>query len=253
MKCMIFAAGMGTRLKPLTDKMPKALVPVGGVPLIGHVAAKLKKSGIDEAVVNVHHFADMLEEWIAGQDIMSMNVSDERERLLETGGGILHARPYLDGCGRFLIHNVDIISDLDIGWFAAQVKDNAVATLLVSERKTSRYLLFYPQTMRLMGWTNVSTGEVRSPYPDLDVSGCLHLAFSGIHILSDRIFDLLESYARDHGLYEGFASARFPIMDFYLSVCAEYEIYGVKAEALHLVDVGKLDTIEVAEREILRF
>ncbi len=251
MKSLIFAAGLGTRLKPLTDTMPKALVPVGGMPLIEHVTRKLKASGVDEAVVNVHHFADMVQQWAEDQDIMEMRVSDERSLLLETGGGVLHARPYLDGCGKFLIHNVDILSDLDIRWFESCVREDALSTLLVSERKTSRYLLFDPETMLLVGWTNINTGEVKSPYPELDSSKCLKLAFSGIHILSDRIFDILESYARKNCLYEESDTPRFPIMDFYLSVCAEYKIYGVKAEALHLVDVGKLDTIEVAETELL--
>ena len=109
MKAMIFAAGLGTRLRPLTDTLPKALVPVCGKPLIEYVCRKLKSCGIDEAVVNVHHFADMVEAWAAGQDIMTLKVSDERERLLETGGAVLHARHYLDGCGSFLIHNVRVI------------------------------------------------------------------------------------------------------------------------------------------------
>jgi NDP-sugar pyrophosphorylase family protein len=246
MKSLIFAAGLGTRLKPLTDTMPKALVPVGGKPLIEHVSRKLKAAGVEEAVVNVHHFADMVERWAADQDIMKIGISDERERLLETGGGVLHARHHLEGCGRFLIHNVDILSDLDIKWFEAQVRDDAVATLLVSERKTSRYLLFDPLTMRLTGWMNVNTGEVRSPDPDVDPSKCLKLAFSGIHILSDKVFGLLEAYALRNG-YDKDGDPRFPIMDFYLSVCGESPVYGVKAENLELLDVGKLDTVEKAE------
>ena len=148
MKTLIFAAGLGTRLKPLTDTMPKALVPVCGRPLIEHVSRKLRASGVESAVVNVHHFADMIEEWAAAQDIMPMTVSDERECLLETGGGILHARRYLEGCGHFLIHNVDIISNLDIPWFASQIREDSMATLLVSDRKTSRYLLFDPDKQR---------------------------------------------------------------------------------------------------------
>ena len=111
MKAMIFAAGLGTRLKPITDTLPKALVPVCGKPLIEHVARRLKASGIGEAVVNVHHFADKVEAWVAEQDIMPMDISDERQMLLETGGAVLHAREYLEGCGHFLIHNVDILSD----------------------------------------------------------------------------------------------------------------------------------------------
>lgn len=248
MKAMIFAAGLGTRLKPITDTLPKALVPVGGKPLIEHVTRKLKASGIDEAVVNVHHFADKVKSWIEEQDIMKMDVSDERKMLLETGGAVLHARRYLEGCGHFLIHNVDIISDLDIRWFESQVDGEALATLLVSDRKTNRYLLFDPDTMRLVGWTNISTGEVRSPYPDIDPASCRKFAFSGIHIISDRVLDIMDSFARERGM--DMENPRFPIMDFYLSVCAEYEIYGVEAEELHLVDVGKLDSLEMAEKEI---
>lgn len=250
MKTLIFAAGLGTRLKPLTDTMPKALVPVCGRPLIEHVSRKLRASGVESAVVNVHHFADMIEEWAAAQDIMPMTVSDERECLLETGGGILHARRYLEGCGHFLIHNVDIISDLDIPWFASQIREDSMATLLVSDRKTSRYLLFDPDTMRLVGWTNVTTGEIKSPYPDLDMTKCLKMAFSGIHMMSDTVFDVMDSYVREKGLDP--VSPRFPIMDFYLSVCADKGIYGVVANELELVDVGKLDTLEEAQKAVER-
>lgn len=250
---MIFAAGLGTRLKPYTDTMPKALVPVCGRPLIEYVAERLKAAGIEEAVVNVHHFADMLQGWIEGQSILDMKISDEREKLLETGGGVLHAREHLDGCGSFLIHNVDILSNVDFRWFASCVKDDAVATLLVSERKTSRYLLFDRDTMRLVGWTNVTTGEVKSPYPDLDVDACVKMAFSGIHMMSDRIFDIMEDYARAKGLYEEDGQPRFPVMDLYLSICADHPVYGAKCEGLKLIDVGKLDTLEMAEREINNF
>ena len=244
---MIFAAGLGTRLKPITDNLPKALVPVGGMPLIEHVARKLKASGIEEAVVNVHHFADMLEDWVAGHEILPMKVSDERERLLETGGAVLHARKHLEGCGTFLVHNVDIISDLDVRDLCSEVKPEALATLLVSERETARYLLFEPETMKLVGWTNILTGEVRSPYAGLDPASCRRLAFSGIHVMSDTVFEAMDRYVAENGLDDGKQSPRFPVMDFYLSVCNRYDIYGVKADDLHLVDVGKLDTIQEAE------
>ena len=261
MKTMIFAAGLGTRLKPLTDTMPKALVPVNGRPLLEHVLTKLSavrnpgtlEPAFSEAVVNVHHFADSIEEWIASMadkagetSLLPVKVSDERACLLETGGGILHARDLLDGCGHFLIHNVDILSDLDIEWFISSVKNDSLATLLVSRRKTSRYLLFDPDSMRLVGWTNVSTGEVRSPYPALDPSSCLALAFSGIHIMSDKVFDVMDIYARKQGLSE---NPRFPIIDFYLSVCMEHYIRGVVADSLTMIDVGKLDTLEQAEQQ----
>ena len=250
---MIFAAGLGTRLKPLTDTLPKALVPVCGRPLIEHVCRKLKAAGIDDAVVNAHHFADKIENWIEGQDIMSLQVSDERKQLLETGGAVLHARRYLEGCGSFLIHNVDILSDLDLDWFASQVRPDAMATLLVSDRKSSRQLLFDPKTMRLVGWRNNSTGEVRSPYPGLDQDKCLALAFSGIHIMSDSIFDPMQDYATSHGLCLTEASPRFPIIDFYLWASAYYNIYGVCSESLELVDVGKLDSLEKAESMCRRY
>ena len=247
MKAMIFAAGLGTRLRPLTDTLPKALVPVCGKPLIEYVCRKLKSCGIDEAVVNVHHFADMVEAWAAGQDIMTLKVSDGRERLLETGGAVLHARHYLDGCGSFLIHNVDIISDLDLKWFSAQVGQNSMATLLVSRRESSRQLLFDPDTMKLLGWHNRHTGEVRSPYHDIDPVDCLSLAFSGIHIMSDSVFDALEEYASSHGMLLSGAPARFSIIDFYIWACARHDIRGVCAENLHMMDVGKIGTIEQAE------
>ena len=238
MKAMIFAAGLGTRLKPITDTLPKAMVPVCGKPLIEHVSRKLLSFGIEEVVVNVHHFADKIEEWIASQDYMQMQVSDERKMLLETGGAVLHARRYLEGCGRFLVHNVDIISDLDVKRFEQSVPEDAMAALLVSERETSRYLLFDPETMLLVGWMNVKTGEVRSPYTDIRPDECRKLAFSGIHIISDKVFDVMEEYSD---------SPRFPIIDFYLSICAEHKIYGVPAKELHMIDVGKLDSLQQAE------
>lgn len=237
MKAMIFAAGLGTRLKPVTDTMPKALVPVCGRPLIEHVARKLVASGIDEAVVNVHHFADLIEKWSEEQDIMTIDVSDERQMLLETGGAVLNARRYLEGCGSFLVHNVDIMSDLDIRWFVSQHKEDALATLLVSRRKSSRYLLFDPSTMRLTGWKNVLTGEVRLSGKDVDEEECIALAFSGIHIMSDRILDVMAEYGPQ----------RFPVIDFYLDNCSLYNIYGVVAETLNLIDVGKIDTLQQAE------
>ena len=259
MKSMIFAAGLGTRLKPITDTLPKALVPLGGKPLLEHVARKLFASGINEAVVNVHHFADKIEDWIGEQDWiagdpsdlsegkMLMQVSDERRLLLETGGAVLHARPLLEGCGAFLVHNVDIMSDLDIPWFISQHVPHSFATLLVSERKSSRYLLFQPDDMRLVGWTNVNTGEMRLAGPWVDPDKCRRLAFSGIHILSEDVLEAMETYAVSHGMYIATDTPRFPIIDFYLEMCGTRTIYGVEASGLNIIDVGKMDTLEQAE------
>lgn len=240
MKAMIFAAGLGTRLRPLTDTLPKALVPVGGAPLLYHVLMKLKAAGINEFVINVHHFADKIISYLAENDNfgLDISISDETSGLLETGGGILHARNYLDG--QFLVHNVDILSNLDVASFASNARPEAMATLLVSDRQTSRYLLF-DDDMRLKGWTNISTGEVRSPYPDLDPDSCRKLAFSGIHLVSDKIFDAFGEY--------GF-SGKFPIMDFYLKACRERPVFGAVQPGLRLMDVGKAETLAQAEEFI---
>lgn len=242
MKAMVFAAGLGTRLKPLTDSMPKALVPVCGQPLLYHVICKLRDSGYDEIVVNVHHFAGQVRDYLATHDFgVRISISDESEELLETGGAILHARELLTDCSAFLVHNVDIVSDLDLVWFREQMRPGALATLLVSERKTQRYLLF-GDDMRLVGWTNVATGEVRSPFPDLKPEECRRYAFAGIHDISPAIFGAFGEY--------GFGG-RFPIMDFYLRACADYPIYGVVPQGLTLVDAGKVEALPEAER-ILR-
>lgn len=239
MKAMIFAAGLGTRLKPITDTLPKALVPVGGEPLLHHVIVKLREAGYDDLVVNVHHFASLIEDYLATHDYgVKIQISDETEALLETGGGIAHARDLLLPTEEpILIHNVDILSNLDLAWFRSQVRPEAVSTLLVSERKTSRYLLFGPD-MRMMGWTNVSTGEVRSPYPPEALEGCKRYAFAGIHNVSPAIFKAFEDAAMPD---------RFPIMDFYIQQCKNHPFYGVVAQDLKLVDVGKLDSLDQAE------
>lgn len=241
MKAMVFAAGLGTRLRPITDSLPKALVPVCGQPLLYHTLNKLKSSGYTDVVVNVHHFPGLIREYLATHDFgLHISISDESETLLETGGGIQHARPLLEPLGKpFLVHNVDIVSNLDIAWFRSQMLPDALANLLVSERQTQRYLLFRPEDMRLVGWTNIGTGEVRSPYKDLDPSNCLRYAFAGIHNLSPAIFEAFEAL----GMPE-----RFPIMDFYLTACDRYPIYGAVAKDLQLVDVGKIETLPEAER-----
>lgn len=237
---MIFAAGLGTRLKPLTDSRPKALVEVGGKPLVAHVMEKLQGQGVGECVVNVHHFAPMLRSYLQGQDFgLKVSISDESERLLDTGGGVLKAEPLLKG-ERFILHNVDILSNLDIRDLMVSARVDALSTLVVSERKTSRYLLF-DADMRLVGWTNVSTGEVRSPYKDLDVKGCRALAFAGIHYVSRRIFGAMREL--------GFSGA-FPIMDFYLAACERFPIYGYVPDGFRMVDVGKPEALTEAYRSI---
>ena len=240
---MVFAAGLGTRLKPLTDTMPKALVPLCGKPLLYHVLHKLAASGYDEFIVNVHHFPEQIREYLSGSGF-NVKISDESRELLETGGGILHAENLILPCQEpFLVHNVDIVSNLDISWLREQTRPEALATLVVSDRPTRRYLLF-DDDLRLVGWTDTATGEVRSPFPDLDASRCRKLAFAGIHNLSPRIFDAFRS--------RGFIG-RFPIMDFYLDICADEPIYGALSDNLQLVDAGKLETLAPAEEIIKNY
>ena len=236
MKAIIFAAGLGTRLKPLTDRIPKALVPVGGKPLLWHVIRKLQQAGVDEFVINVHHFADLISDYLELEDWFGAKIelSLEEEMPLETGGGIRKAAELLQDCGSFFAHNVDIISNADLGALAAAARPNALATLLVSDRQTQRYLLFDRQ-MRLVGWTNTATGEVRSPYEGLRPEDCTKYAFAGIHYISDKILPLLQQMPE-----------RFSIMDFYLQAAADFPIYGYAPEGLQIVDVGKPETLEKA-------
>jgi len=167
MKAMIFAAGLGTRLKPLTDSMPKALVPIGGKPLLQHIIEKLSNAGFKEIVINVHHFPEQIIRFLRDNDNFGLHieVSDESDKLLDTGGGIRKASAFLKGDTPFLVHNVDILSNADLGkLYDSHTRQEEMATLLVSQRKTSRYLLFDEQYM-LKGWINDSTDEVKSPYP----------------------------------------------------------------------------------------
>lgn len=251
MQAMLFAAGKGTRLKPLTDVIPKALVPVGDKPLLQIVTERLVQAGTTKIVVNVHHHAGQVRNMVRLLGALypcSMAVSDETEELLETGGGVKKARKLFDEGEPVLIHNCDILSNLDLKTFYEQSKASGnAATLVVSERKTQRYLLF-SEDMRLVGWTNITTGEVKSPYPEVkaldgytDVSvitdSALRMfAFSGIHAMSPAMFPLMDEW-----------SDRFPIMDFYLRYCAEHDIRGIFRSDLKLLDVGKLDTLASAE------
>ncbi len=245
MNAMIFAAGLGTRLKPLTDHMPKALVPVAGKPLLQHVLDKLEAQGFDNIVVNVHHFASKIEDYLKDKDV---KISDESAELLETGGGLKKAMPLFGNDAPVLIHNVDILSNVDLRDFYEKSRCSD-ATLLVSWRETKRYLIFNDD-MRLVGWTNRETGEVKSPYDEIKCmdfrddsykSSNLHLyAFSGIHCVSQRLSVLMQEWPD-----------RFPIMDFYLKNCKDIYIKGVVKDDLRLMDVGKIDTLSEAETFIL--
>lgn len=232
---MILAAGLGTRLKPLTDHVPKALVEVGGEPLLKQVIFKLKDAGFSRIIVNVHHFSEQIIQYLETNHYFGLDIriSDETNQLLDTGGGIKAAKR-LFGDTRILIHNVDILSNINLQRFYFAHKE-AAATLLVSERNTNRYLLF-DDDMRLVGWTNVNTGEVRSPYPNLNVAQYKMLAFAGIHTFSPQLFPWMDAFPD-----------RFGVIDFYLSVCNQVPIIGHVESNLKLMDVGKQETLHEAE------
>ena len=254
---MIFAAGLGTRLKPLTDRIPKALVRVGGKPLIEYVLKNLVAAGSKRIVVNVHHFANQIIEYLQQNDFgVDIRVSDETEMLLDTGGGIKNAAPFFNTSEPVLIHNVDILSNVDLRALynyacEAEIEQKVDAVLLVSLRKTKRYLIFN-KDMRLVGWTNVDTGEVKSPYETLheltftqpydnnnvtnEQYGYTLFAFSGIHIIGNKVFEAMNE-----------CSAKFPIMDFYLQYAKDLHFVGKVKNNLKLMDVGKLDTLAEAD------
>ena len=243
-QAMIFAAGLGTRLHPLTLTMPKALVPVGGQPLLYHVVTKLKAAGFCRIVINVHHFASQITSYLAANQHFGIDIriSDESAELLETGGGIKKARPLFDTTCPVLIHNVDILSNVDV----AKLYDHAADTrpdalLLVSQRQTKRYLLF-DNHQQLQGWTNIDTGEVKGPAATLHaqsaISQSLHSrAFSGIHVISPALFPLMDAWPE-----------RFGIIDFYLSACDTRTVSAYETDGLQLLDVGKTDSLTQAEQ-----
>lgn len=237
---MLFAAGLGTRLRPLTDTMPKAMVPINGRPLIDIVLRHLIQQGASEVVVNVHHFAQQIVDYIKSNNWpIPISISDESEQLLNTGGGLRQAsRLFTNDGAPILIHNVDILSNAPLQSFYNEHLQ-ADATLMVSERDTQRYLLFDDE-MRLRGWTNIATGEVRSPFGAINPSDFHRYAFSGIHMFSPRLFHLMEEWPK-----------AFPIMDFYLQVCAKANVRGYVQPNLRLLDVGKLNTLHEAEHFII--
>lgn len=246
-RALIFAAGLGTRLKPLTDTMPKALVRVGEKTLLERTIDTLKATGIDHLAVNVHHFSDHIKSFLAENKFgIDIQISDETDKLLDTGGGLLKAREQFNGVAPILIHNVDIISNANLENLMAESKANdAVATLLVSRRDTSRYLVFNREN-NLVGWKNIKTGELRGQIASMDAAAVAEaiateefrlFAFSGIHIVKQSIFPLLEEYA---SLVE---NDKFGITDFYLWACQNHKIQCVVQDDLQLTDVGKLDTL----------
>ena len=248
---MIFAAGLGTRLKPLTDTLPKALVPLAGKTLLQWQIEKLKAAGIRDIVVNIHHFPDMIINYLKDNDNFGCNiqVSDERDMLLETGGGLRKAEEKFRSLGvqefrssneGILICNVDILSNIDIPTLLQAYNPNEMGVVVVSPRDTQRYLLFNDEN-RLCGWTNIATGEVRGPIADSQSPiANRQLAFSGMQVLSPRIFDCMDEVVKQKG-------EKFSLIDLYLSIAQKEILRAYIPENYRMMDVGKIDQISEAE------
>ena len=231
MKALIFAAGLGTRLKPLTDTMPKALVPVHGQTLLEYQIRKLQSAGINDIIVNVHHFPDMIIDYLRENNNFGSNISisDERDNLLDTGGGLLKAwKRYAEG-EAILALNVDILSEIDLSEVIHAYRPQELGVLVVKDRVTQRYLCF-DESNTLVGWTNVATGQLRG-------QDGKHLAFSGMQVLSPQVLPLLQAFAQEHG-------PKFSVIDFYLYV-VEHQLGVLRALPIDvpLIDVGKLDQL----------
>ncbi len=223
----IFAAGLGTRLYPLTKDRPKALVRYEGVPLLERVVCKMADAGIHKIIVNVHHFPDMIMDFLRQHQFPAeVIVSDERAYLRDTAGGLRFATHLLGDCDHLLVHNVDIVSSISLQDFvAAHLHRHADATLAVKHRHTSRYLVFNKPDLTLCGWRNITTGETRGR-----VAGPTEdLAFSGIHMIRRSVVDKIPSVEKSS------------ITDFYVKSASSLKIIGYEHDGDSWRDVGKYE------------
>ena len=249
---MIFAAGLGTRLKPLTDTLPKALVPLAGKTLLQWQIEKLKAAGITDIVVNVHHFPDMIIDYLRDNDNFGCRiaVSDERDMLLETGGGLRKAKHLLLGVASresgnndapILVCNVDILSNIEIPTLLRAYNPDEMGVVVVYPRETQRYLVF-DETHRLCGWTNIATGDVRGPIANTQypIANTQNLAFSGMHVLNPRIFEVMDEVVKEKG-------DKFSLIDLYVSIAEKEILRAYIPENYRMMDVGKINQLAEAE------
>lgn len=236
MKALLFAAGLGTRLKEYTQNKPKALVNLAGKPLLQYAIEHLKRFGITDITINVFHFADQVISFVKENNSfgITIHISDEREQLLDTGGGLKKAAVFLKGTEPILIYNVDVISNLDLNVLLKYHQEQkALATLVVRTRETSRYLMF-DQNLQLSGWKNFDTGETRISRPE-SFSDAQPLAFNGIHLIQSELLEMITE--------EG----KFPIIDLYLRLAKSHSIKAYIDHSDLWMDLGKPEHLLLAE------
>lgn len=239
MRALIFAAGLGTRLYPLTKDKPKALVEIAGKTLLQMAIEKVSQAGYNELIINIHHFGDQIIEFLEKNNNfgLDISVSDERAQLMDTGGGILKAAPWLTGDDPFLVYNVDVLSNIDLKLFREYHKERGgLATLVVRNRKTARYLAF-DQAMQLSGWRNIKTGD---EIISRNMLNCNLFAYSGIQLIEPAIFKLITE------------TGSFPLIPLYLRLATENRIIGYNDDSSLWMDLGKPDQIIEAEKLILK-
>ena len=234
MEAMIFAAGLGTRLQPITNHIPKALVEVNGTTLLELCIKNIIKYGFDRVIVNVHHLGEQIIDFVANHSFdAEIVISDERQLLLDTGGGLKKASQLLVQDTPLLIHNVDVLSAIDLAdLYRHHCQSNAMATVAVAERDTSRYLLFDTDD-NLTGWTNRKTGETIWAKPEQQ-GHVRPMAFSGIHVVNRQMTDLLPT------------AAPYPIIPQYIAIARHSTIKAYKHKADEWIDVGKPDSLVAA-------
>ena len=234
MKAMVFAAGLGTRLLDETSDNPKALVKIGGKPMLQHAIERLKNEGIDEIVVNVHHFSELVAQFLSENNFgIPIHISDESDKLLDTGGGLKKAAYYFNNNSPVLIYNVDILSSLDLQTLKNEhLKSGALATLVVRHRETQRYFKF-DENKNLVGWLNKKTGKSKKVQAE-NFENATEMAFSGIHIIQPEMFKLMPE------------TERFSITDFYLDLAKTQLIKGFFDDSELWMDVGKPEQLKMA-------
>jgi len=235
-KAMIFAAGMGSRLKPITNTKPKALVEFNGRTLLEYAILKLKYYGVSDIIINVHHFSEQIISYVNTHDFgVRITISDESDELLDTGGGLLKAKDFFKDTDSFIVYNVDVISTINLmDLYNFHVSNNALVSLAVCKRHTSRYLLF-DDSQQLCAWENTQSHEMKVTHKREEY---LQLAFSGIQIINTKIFE----YISEEGA--------FPIMNLYLRLAQQHKILAYNHSQDFWLDVGKFNLLQDVETQL---